>query len=82
MRHLCLGLFGTALSMACSTASAQTASETVAFILFGLEDGRTINSEDGTVRIEKINSDSAATYEITLEDKSSPPPPKTTKFYP
>lgn len=71
MRYLRSGLFAATLCLTCSAASAQTASETVAFILFGLEDGKTVKSGDGAVRIEQIVSDSAAKYEITRHDGHS-----------
>lgn len=54
-----------------SAVASQTASETVAFILLGLEDGRAIESNGDTVRLQQIGQGSTAKYRITVDGKKS-----------
>lgn len=44
----------------------QTASETVAFLLFGLEDGRTLDTPDGKVSVQQTLREPIAQYRITI----------------
>ncbi|KAB2803271.1 hypothetical protein F9L06_03695 [Brucella anthropi] len=55
-----------------SSAASQTASETVAFILLGLEDGRAIESNGDTVRLQQVGQGSTAKYRITVNGKKLP----------
>jgi len=50
----------------------QTASETVAFILLGLEDGREIESNGEMVRLQQVGHGSTAKYRITVDGKNLP----------
>lgn len=52
-----------------NSVASQTASETVAFILLGLEDGRAIETNGDTVRLQQVEHGSIAKYRITVDGK-------------
>lgn len=73
MKNLLFTIAATVLLLFPSTAptSAQTASETVAFILFGMEDGRTVLRTKGQFHVRQTSSDPSASYDISYSGGAS-----------